>query len=124
MRLHVKAAARSAVFSALRDLRALIGEPRGPEAVREDVPARGPQVPAEFDLPVPARERDAVLEVADVRLDPLARGHPDDQLGIGPPGAGRVHRGRERAADALRASDAQFLNYYADNYVEDLSGNG
>jgi len=29
---------------------------------------------------------------------------------------------KERAAEALRASDAQFLNYYADNYVEDLSG--
>ena len=29
---------------------------------------------------------------------------------------------KERAADALRASDARFLNYYADNYVEDLSG--
>ena len=29
---------------------------------------------------------------------------------------------KQRAADALRASDARFLNYYADNYVEDLSG--
>ena len=29
---------------------------------------------------------------------------------------------KERAADALRASDARFLNYYADNYVEDLGG--
>jgi hypothetical protein len=27
---------------------------------------------------------------------------------------------KQRAADALRAADAQFLNYYADNYVEDL----
>jgi hypothetical protein len=30
---------------------------------------------------------------------------------------------KQRAADALRAADAQFLNYYADNYVEDLSAN-
>jgi hypothetical protein len=29
---------------------------------------------------------------------------------------------KQRAAEALRASDAQFLNYYADNYVEDLGG--
>ncbi len=29
---------------------------------------------------------------------------------------------KQRAADALRAADAQFLNYYADNYVEDLNG--
>ena len=29
---------------------------------------------------------------------------------------------KQRAADALRAADAQFLNYYADTYVEDLSG--
>ena len=28
---------------------------------------------------------------------------------------------KQRVADALRAADAQFLNYYADNYVEDLS---
>jgi hypothetical protein len=27
---------------------------------------------------------------------------------------------KQRAADALRTADAQFLNYYADNYVEDL----
>lgn len=29
---------------------------------------------------------------------------------------------RRSAADALRAADAQFLNYYAENYVEDLGG--
>ncbi len=29
-----------------------------------------------------------------------------------------------RAADALRGADAQFINYYAENYVEDLSGSG
>jgi len=29
---------------------------------------------------------------------------------------------KERAADALRRADAQFINYYAENYVEDLSG--
>ncbi len=28
---------------------------------------------------------------------------------------------KQRAADALRASNAEFINYYADNYVEDLS---
>jgi hypothetical protein len=27
---------------------------------------------------------------------------------------------KRRAADALRTADAQFLKYYADNYVEDL----
>ena len=37
---------------------------------------------------------------------------------------GEDEAAKERAADALRASDAQFLNYYADNYVEDLGGNG
>jgi hypothetical protein len=31
---------------------------------------------------------------------------------------------KQRAADALRAADAQFINYYADNYVEDLNGGG
>jgi hypothetical protein len=30
---------------------------------------------------------------------------------------------KQRAADALRAADAQFLNYYAENYVEDLGAN-
>ncbi len=37
---------------------------------------------------------------------------------------GEDEAAKERAADALRASDARFLNYYAENYVEDLSGNG
>jgi hypothetical protein len=31
---------------------------------------------------------------------------------------------KERAADALRAAHGEFLNYYADNYVEDLDGEG
>jgi hypothetical protein len=31
---------------------------------------------------------------------------------------------KQRAADVLRAADAQFINYYAENYVEDLSGSG
>ncbi len=31
---------------------------------------------------------------------------------------------KRRAADALRAADAQLLNYFAENYVEDLGGNG
>jgi len=30
---------------------------------------------------------------------------------------------KQRAADALRAADARFLNYYGENYVEDLGGN-
>ena len=34
---------------------------------------------------------------------------------------GEDEAAKQRAADALRAADAQFLNYYADNYVEDLS---
>jgi hypothetical protein len=37
---------------------------------------------------------------------------------------GEDEAAKQRAADALRAADAQFLNYYADNYVEDLGGNG
>jgi len=35
---------------------------------------------------------------------------------------GEDEAAKQRAADALRAADAQFLNYYAENYVEDLSG--
>jgi hypothetical protein len=31
---------------------------------------------------------------------------------------------KQRAADAMRAADAQLLDYYADNYVEDLGANG
>jgi hypothetical protein len=31
---------------------------------------------------------------------------------------------KDRAAQALRSADAQCLNYYAENYVEDLSGKG
>ena len=31
---------------------------------------------------------------------------------------------KQRAADALRGADAQFINYYAENYVEDLSASG
>ena len=34
---------------------------------------------------------------------------------------GEDEAAKQRAADALRGSDAQFINYYADNYVEDLS---
>jgi hypothetical protein len=37
---------------------------------------------------------------------------------------GEDEAAKQRAADALRAADAQFLNYYAANYVEDLDGNG
>ena len=35
---------------------------------------------------------------------------------------GEDEAAKQRAADALRSADAQFLNYYADNYVEDLNG--
>jgi hypothetical protein len=31
---------------------------------------------------------------------------------------------KQRAADALRGADAEFINYYADNYVEDLDAGG
>jgi hypothetical protein len=31
---------------------------------------------------------------------------------------------KQRAADALRGAHAEFLNYYAENYVEDLAGVG
>jgi hypothetical protein len=31
---------------------------------------------------------------------------------------------KQRAADALRSADAEFINYYADNYVEDLDASG
>jgi hypothetical protein len=37
---------------------------------------------------------------------------------------GEDEAAKQRAADALRAADAQFINYYAENYVEDLSGSG
>jgi hypothetical protein len=33
---------------------------------------------------------------------------------------GEDEAAKERAADALRASPAEFLHYYAENYVEDL----
>ena len=37
---------------------------------------------------------------------------------------GEDEAAKQRAADALRGADAQFINYYAENYVEDLSGSG
>ena len=37
---------------------------------------------------------------------------------------GEDEEAKQRAADALRAAHAQFLNYYADTYVEDLSAGG
>lgn len=36
---------------------------------------------------------------------------------------GNDEAAKQRAADALRAAHARFLNYYADNYVEDLGDN-
>ncbi len=46
----------------------------------------------------------------------LREGHFVIGVSVGDDGAAK-----QRAADALRASNAQFINYYADNYVEDLS---
>jgi hypothetical protein len=37
---------------------------------------------------------------------------------------GEDEAAKQRAADALRGADAQFINYYAENYVEDLSASG
>ena len=37
---------------------------------------------------------------------------------------GEDEAAKQRAADALRGADAQFINYYADNYVEDLDAGG
>jgi hypothetical protein len=34
---------------------------------------------------------------------------------------GEDEAAKQRAADALRAAHAEFLNFYAENYVEDLS---
>jgi hypothetical protein len=34
---------------------------------------------------------------------------------------GEDEAAKQRAADALRGANAQFINYYADNYVEDLT---
>jgi hypothetical protein len=51
--------------------------------------------------------------------DHLREGH--FVLGVS---VGEDEAAKQRAADALRAADAQFINYYAENYVEDLSGRG
>jgi hypothetical protein len=37
---------------------------------------------------------------------------------------GEDEAAKRRAADALRGADAQFIHYYADNYVEDLDAGG
>ena len=37
---------------------------------------------------------------------------------------GEDEAAKQRAADALRGAGAQFINYYAENYVEDLSAGG
>jgi hypothetical protein len=37
---------------------------------------------------------------------------------------GEDEAAKQHAADALRGAGAQFINYYAENYVEDLSGTG
>src|SRR6201989_596752 len=58
------------------------------------------QLLVELDLPVPAREGDVRLEIADVRLDALARRHPHHELGVRLPRPRRVHGPGERAAEA------------------------
>jgi len=57
------------------------------------------QARVELELPVVAAESDPRAELADVRLDILAAGHPHDQLGVRAAGQRRVHRRRERAAE-------------------------
>jgi hypothetical protein len=37
---------------------------------------------------------------------------------------GENESAKESAANALRSAGGQFLNYYAENYVEDLGGKG
>ena len=37
---------------------------------------------------------------------------------------GEDEAAKHRAADALRGADAEFVHYYAENYVEDLSASG
>jgi hypothetical protein len=37
---------------------------------------------------------------------------------------GEDEAAKRRAADALRGAGAEFINYYAENYVEDLTGSG
>jgi hypothetical protein len=51
--------------------------------------------------------------------DALREGH--FVLGVS---VGEDEAAKQRAADALRGADAQFINYYAENYVEDMSGGG
>jgi hypothetical protein len=51
--------------------------------------------------------------------DHLREGH--FVLGVS---VGEDEAAKQRAADALRGADAQFINYYADNYVEDLDAGG
>jgi hypothetical protein len=51
--------------------------------------------------------------------DHLREGHVI--LGVS---VGEDDAAKHRAGDALRGADAQFINYYADKYVEDLSAGG
>ena len=51
--------------------------------------------------------------------DHLREGH--FVLGVS---VGEDEAAKQRAADALRGADAQFINHYGENYVEDLSGSG
>ena len=64
---------------------------------------------------------DAALDVARDRLEQA--GFAPDRYVVGV-SVGEDEMAKQRAAEALRAGDAQFLNYYADNYVEDLGGTG
>ena len=55
-------------------------------------------------------------EHVDRYADHLRRGHFVIGVAVGDDDAAKV-----RAADALRAAGAQFVNFYAENYVEDLN---
>src|SRR4051812_42129941 len=81
---------------------------RWPVAALEHLAAGRLQLVVELDLPVPAREGDVRLEVADVRLDALARRDPHHELRVRAARARRVHRPGERAAEAgVDVGDAQ-----------------
>src|SRR3954447_22030515 len=94
----IRAAAHRPAAAALWRARPVVG----------DVAAGWPQLIVELELPIPARERVAVAELANVRLDRLAARHLHDQLWVRPALERRVHRRRERAAEAgVHVSDSE-----------------
>src|SRR4051794_32681734 len=77
-------------------------------AAWHDVARGGLEPFVELDLPVPARERVAGTELADVRLDGLTARHPHDQLRVGATRQRRVHRRWKRPAEArVHVGDAK-----------------